>query len=51
LALTTVLRQAGARTNIRDVSGLTVFDYLDAEVKIYSNAPEVQMILQILRQE
>jgi len=51
LALITVLRQAGARTNIRDVSGLTVFDYLDAEVKIYSNAPEVQMILQILRQE
>src|SRR6266700_2451267 len=33
--LVSLLREAGARTDLRDASGLTVFDYLDTEARAY----------------
>ena len=33
--LVSLLREAGARTDLRDTSGLTVFDYLDIEARLY----------------
>ena len=33
--LISVMRAAGARTDLRDAKGLTVFDYLDEEARIY----------------
>jgi len=48
--LVSLLREAGARTDLRDTSGLTVFDYLDIESRLSpykkSQAEKLRQILQ-----
>jgi hypothetical protein len=48
--LVSTLREAGARTNLRDDAGHTVFDYLDEEAKIFwrqkSEPEQLRLILQ-----
>jgi hypothetical protein len=48
--LVSLLREAGARTDLRDASGLTVFDYLDEEARLLpqhrSQSEKLRQILQ-----
>ena len=36
LELISLMRAAGARTDLRDAKGLTAFDYLDEEARLFS---------------
>jgi hypothetical protein len=48
--LVSLLREAGARTDLRDAAGLTVFDYLDEEAKRYRyNRSQPEKLRQILQ--
>ncbi len=48
--LVSLLREAGARTDLRDAAGLSVFDYLDEEAKRYPyNRSQPEKLRQILQ--